>query len=160
MENSSFSVKENAGKSFKTFILTLSVSLIIFSAVYYVMTINSSKQESFDVSLGKQSAQKEAVAGASDTTKSVFKEIASKNPGVLPKEVLAGSTVATGTTPVTQTTGSVATVPQTGTVSITFGLIAAFTMFLTALVIVFNNPRRLALLSFEKSALKDIEDKN
>jgi len=154
MENSSFSVKENAGKSFKTFVLTLSISLIVFSVVYYVMTINSSKQEAFDNPLGDTAAVKE-VAGVSDTSKSVFKEIASKNPGVMPKEVLAGSTVA-DTTQTTQST----TVPQTGTVSITVGLFVALVMFLSALIIVSSNPRRLALLSFEKNATRDLDDTN
>ncbi|MFZ2664108.1 MAG: hypothetical protein WAX66_01995 [Patescibacteria group bacterium] len=154
MENSSFSVKESAGKSFKTFVLTLSVSLIIFSVVYYAMTINSS-QDSFDISLSDRTVVKEEVKGVSIEQKSVFNEIASKDPGVQPKEVLAGSTVAT-TTETQQTTQS-ATVPQTGTFSVTVGLFVALVMFLSALVFIYNNPRKLALSSFEKGALKDIE---
>jgi hypothetical protein len=161
MENSSFSVKENAGKSFKTFVLTLSVSLIVFSVVYYAMTMNSS-QESFDNPLSDRSVVKEEVKGVT-TQKTVFSEIASKDPGVRPKEVLAGSTVATTpttvTTPVvTQTTQSAANL-QTGTFSVTVGLILSLAMFLGTIVFISNNPRRLALSSFEKNALKDIEEK-
>lgn len=161
MENSSFSVKENAGKSFKTFVLTLSVSLIIFSVIYYAMTINSSTQESFDSELSMNSVIKEEVKGA-ETQKSVFSDIASKDPGVKPKEVLAGSTVATTPTTVTtpvvaQTTQSAANL-QTGTFSVTAGLFISLAMFLATIVFVSNNPRRLALSSFEKNALKDLDD--
>jgi hypothetical protein len=157
MENSSFSVKENAGKSFKTFVLTLSVSLIVFSGIYYAMTLNSSSSDSFDNPLSDKSVVKEEVKGTT-TQKTVFSEIASKDPGVQPKEVLAGSTVATTpTTPVvTQTTQS-ATTPTTGTLSVTVGLILSLAMFLGTIVFVSNNPRRLALSSFEKNALKDLE---
>jgi len=154
MENSSFSVKENAGKSFKTFVLTLSVSLIIFSVVYYVMSVNSSNQESFDNSLSDNVVEKE-VKGVEQ--KSVFNEIASKDPGVQAKEVLAGSTVAT-TAEVQQTTQSAADL-QTGTFSITAGLFVALIIFLSTLVFVLNNPRKLALSSFEKNALRDVEEK-
>ncbi|NMB91752.1 hypothetical protein GYA37_02805 [candidate division WWE3 bacterium] len=154
MENSSFSVKENAGKSFKTFVLTLSVSLIIFSVVYYVMSVNSSNQESFDNSLSDNVVEKE-VKGVEQ--KSVFNEIASKDPGVQAKEVLAGSTVAT-TAEVQQTTQSAADL-QTGTFSITAGLFIALIIFLSTLVFVLNNPRKLALSSFEKNALRDVEEK-
>ena len=156
MENSSFSVKENAGKSFKTFVLTLSVSLIVFSGIYYAMTLNSSSTDSFDNPLSDKSVVKEEVKGTT-TQKTVFSEIASKDPGVKPKEVLAGSTVAT-TPVVTQTTQS-ATTPQTGTFSVTVGLFLSLAMFLGTIVFVSNNPRRLALSSFEKNALKDIEEK-
>lgn len=154
MENSSFSVKENAGKSFKTFVLTLSVSLIIFSVVYYVMSVNSSNQESFDNSLSDNVVEKE-VKGVEQ--KSVFNEIASKDPGVQAKEVLAGSTVAT-TAEVQQTTQSAADL-QTGTFSITAGLFIALIIFLSTLVFVLNNPRKLALSSFEKNALRGVEEK-
>ncbi len=156
MENSSFSVKENAGKSFKTFVLTLSVSLIVFSGVYYAMTMNSS-QESFDTPLSDKSVVKEEVKGAT-TQKTIFSEIASKDPGVQPKEVLAGSTVATTATTTTETTTSAANL-QTGTFSVTVGLILSLAMFLGTIVFISNNPRRLALTSFEKNALRDIEEK-
>jgi hypothetical protein len=156
MENSSFSVKENAGKSFKTFVLTLSISLIVFSGIYYAMTINSS-QESFDNPLSDKSIDTEEVKGVTTEEKTVFSEIASKDPGVRPKEVLAGSTVVTTATETTQTTQS-ATTPQTGTFSVTVGLILSLAMFLGTIIFVSNNPRRLALSSFEKNALKDLED--
>ena len=155
MENSSFSVKENAGKSFKTFMLTLSISLIVFSGVYYVLTMNSSSPESHEVSMVSKSGQNAQVAQVvTDNQKSVFGEIAARTPEVMGAAVLAGATgpVATQTT---QSAGNL----NTGTVSVTFGLVGSLVLFLIALVIVSRNPRKLALISFEKSITKGLDEK-
>lgn len=153
MENSSFSVKENAGKSFKTFMLTLSISLIVFSGVYYLLTMNSSSPESHEVSVVDKSGQGAQVA--SDTQRSVFKEIAAKTPEVMGGAVLAG---ATGPD-ITQTTQSGGNL-NTGMFSVTVGLFGSLALFLTALVVVSRNPRKLALISFEKSTTKGLDKKN
>jgi len=155
MENSSFSVKENAGKSFKTFMLTLSISLIVFSGVYYLLTMNSSSPESHEVSVVDKSGQGTQDAQAStDNQKSIFKEIAAKTPESLGGAVLAGTTGPV----VTQTTQSGGAL-NTGIVSVTFGLFGSLVLFFIALVIVSRNPRKLALLSFEKSTTKGLDEK-
>ena len=120
MENSSFSVKENAGKSFKTFLLTLSISLIVFSGVYYVLTMNSSTPDTHEVSVVNKNGQSAQVAQTAQVTadnqRSVFGEIAARTPEAIGGAVLAGATgpVATQTT---QSGGNL----NTGTVSVTFG---------------------------------------
>ena len=152
MENSSFSVKEHAGKSFKTFMLTLSISLIVFSGVYYVLTMNSSNPETHEVSVVNKNTQPAQVA--TDNQKSVFGEIAARTPEVMGGAVLAG---ATGPA-VTQTTQSGGNL-NTGMVSVTFGLVGSLVLFLAALVIVSRNPRKLALISFEKSTTKGLDEK-
>jgi hypothetical protein len=155
MENSSFSVKENAGKSFKTFMLTLSISLIVFSGVYYVLTMNSSGPDSHEVSVVNKSGQNAQVAKVStENQKSVFGELAARTPEVMGGAVLAG---ATGPV-ITQTTQSGGNL-NTGTMSVTFGLVGSLVLFLIALVIVSRNPRKLALLSFEKSTTKGLDEK-
>lgn len=151
MENNSYSVKTNAGKSFRTFLLTLSVSLILFSGVYYFLTMNASKSDGLGNSLNEKTTVipvsavpttpvQGTVAGAS-TEKSVFGEIASIDTGGQTRQVLAGST----TTPQTTTSA-----PDGGTVGVTIGLFSALIFFIAGLYIVSRNPRKLALDSFEK----------
>lgn len=156
MENRSFSVKDSAGKSFRTFVLTLSISLIVFSTVYYLMTSSSSSSDSLDGSLGSigrvSQSDQPSVKGESDSQKSVFKEIADTDPGTTPRQVLAGATEVT-TQQTTQSTTSL----DTGVTSITVGLFSALALFIVALFIVHNNPRRLALTSFEKNTVRDLE---
>jgi hypothetical protein len=81
-----------------------------------------------------------------------------------PKEVLAGADVAdeavtttptTETTVVTETTSSDPNL-DTGITSITVGLISAFTLFISAMIFVYKNPRKYALTSFEKNVTKKL----
>lgn len=160
MDNNSYSVKENAGKSLRAFLLTLSVSLIVFSAVYYVLTSNASKSESFDSSITEKtdtSANVDTGSATGDVAgdeneKTVFGSIAEKDPGVQSGVVLSG---ATGETP--QTTTTTGTTPDTGTFSLTVGLFTALVFFLASMVMVSKNPRKIALNEFEKSATKKVD---
>jgi len=157
MENNSYSVQTNAGKSFRTFLFTLSVSLILFSAVYYFLTTNASKPESLGVSSNESNEKKVTtgsdikaqgeVSGAA-IEKTVFGDIASKETGGQARQVLAGYT---GTE---QTTTSA---PNTGTTSVTIGLGSALIFFVTGLFVVSKNPRKLALSTFEKNATKSVD---
>ena len=157
MENKDvYSVKGNAGKSFGTFMLTLSVSLIVFSTVYYFMTSRSSESDKIDMSASGEdtvvsdfNVQKEENS-VEESDASVFGKIAAKDPTTFPKEeVLAGSTVAQETT---QSDTSL----NTGITSITIGLFSALALFILTIVFVYNNPRKLALSTFEKKTTRDL----
>ncbi len=53
-DNSSYSVKSQTTKGLSTFVLTLSISLIVFSVIYYLMTVKTNQQDEFsssDISL-------------------------------------------------------------------------------------------------------------
>lgn len=167
MENKPYSINEKASKSFGTFILTLSISLIVFSAIYYLMTKSSLDSGQFNpstevVSKGDKVTSDYTVQNSGedkqgntqgdkqgDKSQSVFAQIADKNPNVQAKEVLAGST--TAETPQTTTSGPN---PDTGIAGITIGLFLSLALFLSAIIFVFKNPRNIALSSFEKRSTK------
>ena len=160
---------DSAKNGFKTFILTLSISLIVFSVVYYLVT-NSSGDTSSAPSQASVAPATVAVAptetlalaedtgqveGVSDTpTTSVFGEIVDKPADTVSTgaAVLAGATSSPVTT---QTTGSGSTVPETGIVGITAGLLVSLVFFLTGMYYISSNPRKAALSGFEKKVLKD-----
>lgn len=158
MENNSYSVQTSAGKSFRTFLLTLSVSLILFSAVYYFLTTNASKSESLETSLSEKVMKKVSdssevknrgeVSGLA-TEKTVFGEIASKETGGQARQILAGST---------ETQQTTTPAPVTGTTSVTIGLFSALIFFIAGLFVVSKNPRKLALNSFEKGVTKSMNE--
>ncbi len=158
MENKEiYSVKGKNAKGFGTFVLTLSISLIVFSALYYFLTSSSADTSQFDVSLDKEITKNDVTSDfnvqkeESEEKDSVFGEIASVDPKTLPRrEVLAGSTTAVQET--TQSTSSL----NTGVVSITIGLFTALTIFISALIFVYKNPRNLALSTFEKKTSKGL----
>jgi len=160
---------DNAKKGFKTFILTLSVSLIIFSVVYYFMTNNGSSSDS-DL-LSDTSSVTDKVTEDADVV-SPFGQIAAKKPSTSEfsnvPAVLAGTTVGVGTTTpgtsiggtTTGTTGVTttvkqSTVPVTGTMDITIGLIVSSLIFAAAVFWNKLNPRKFALAGFEKKVLED-----
>ena len=159
---------ESAKRGFKTFILTLSISLIVFSALYYALTTynpqkNSGEERAEAVNTagltGSDSSKENApstvtaeagvpsVQGAKDQ-KTVFGAVANTKPTTRPQEVLAGATSAP------QTTQSVTPVPSTGFTEMTMGLLLSFSLFIGAMIYNFLNPRKLALLNFEKKIIK------
>lgn len=154
---------DQAQKGFKTFLLTLSVSLIVFSVIYYAITTSS---EVTDLSANIQDdgssdvtytikQEEEEVAGRQDTvsdqpeeaavSKTVFGQLAAMDLNVEPKAVLAGANEATQST-----------VPETGTFGVTVGLFMSLVAFLGGLYVISQDPRKMALLGFEKDALKDL----
>ncbi|EKD95153.1 MAG: hypothetical protein ACD_25C00050G0004 [uncultured bacterium] len=168
---------DSAKSGFKTFILTLSISLIVFSVVYYLVTNTGAGDSSapYQASIAPVTTGSlpsdalaletgtEQVAGVSDTSSdsstfstdsSVFGEIVDKPVGAVTVNagvVLAGAT----SSPTTQTTGSGAAVPETGVVGITAGLLVSLVFFLTGMYYIASNPRKSALGGFEKKILKD-----
>lgn len=181
---------ESAQKGFKTFILTLSISLILFSALYYFITNaelfaideNQMGAELTEVpqvaQATPQEVQEETPQGASPET-SVFGEmVASPSTptevlGVADKSLLAAgslttpdltptptpsvtTTTTTTTGTVTQSTSSDAQVPETGVFSLSLGLFSSFLLFVSGMILVSKNPRKIALSSFEKNITKKL----
>jgi hypothetical protein len=154
-----------AKNGFKTFILTLAVSLIVFSTIYYVITsrTGSDKFEAKNSQVSyvtSEDTPKEAVEGASTDKPASFAnkpasfgQLADAAPQVKAQVakgvVLSGSTVNT-----TQTTQS--TSINTGVVEITVGLFISLALFLVGFYVVFLNPRKLALIDFERSITKKL----
>lgn len=144
---------ESAKKGFRTFILTLSISLMVFSAVYYVLTSYSPQESSVqgkdkEVAVVEAAVKEETpvVQGAKDE-RSVFADIVNKKPEARPQEVLAGAT-SEPAAPETSTS-----VPTTGYTEMTIGLILSLALFIGAMVYNLMNPRKIALSKFEKDAL-------
>lgn len=134
---------EQAQKGFKTFIITLSISLIVFSAVYYFITNSSSISATPDIESDSQMTKTEDDINKTADASTVFGTLASKkNIGVQPQAVLAGSDIAVEPT---QSTGT----PQGGVVSITIGLIVSVAIFLFGMFVIANDPRRMAIRNFE-----------
>ena len=162
--NNSYSIKSQQTKGLSTFILTLSISLIIFSAAYYLMTYKSSQPEnSSDPSVANVVVKEEEsnpVTDASGGDKTVFGSIASANPNTAYRQVLSGSDAVPSGTQV----DDVSTTPQTtasanletGVTSVTVGLILSFVLFAFTMVFVYKDPRKIALSTFEKKASKGL----
>lgn len=149
---------ESAKRGFRTFILTLAVSLIAFSAVYYALTTyNPSKGldesqagitgELGAVGKGSQGDSKSPSVQGAESKRTAFGEVANNKPQVRAQEVLAGATSAP------QTTESSTTVPVTGFTEMTIGLVLSLGLFIGAMAYNLINPRKLALSSFEKKVL-------
>lgn len=144
-----------AKNGFKTFVVTLSVSLVIFSALYYVINDTSSNVdiEEYQTSKDKTVAfetEVEDVKGT--TTKSAFGVLANTPPTEEP-QVLGGTddTTTTDTTTTTEDETSESTVPETGTETL-FGTMLAVGMFSIALYFIVAGPRKFALANFEDRA--------
>ena len=147
---------ESAKRGFKTFILTLSISLILFSAAYYALTTynpGGKSNEGQPIATSELGANSTAdnesspnVQGAKDE-RTVFGQIIEKKPREQAQEVLAGATSAP------QTTQSTTSVPVTGFTEMTVGLLLSLVLFVGAMVYNLINPRKFALSSFEKKLL-------
>ncbi len=142
---------ESAQKGFKTFILTLSVSLIVFSVVYYFLSNYPANKSSNSPQAVATTSTTASVEGAkdertdqADTSTSVFGAIVNKKPQGK-AQVLSGAT---------QASQSTTAVPTTGIAGITIGLALSFGLFLAAIIFTSMNPRKMALRSFEKEVLK------
>lgn len=166
MENNNnySSVKDQARKGLSTFVLTLSISLIVFSTIYYLMTTKSSEPEESYNPVGMVTVDEENNGGdvkGKSSESTVFGDIASADPNTSYGQVLAGAdeaddtTTATTTTTVTQTTQSNSSL-NTGVTSITIGLVFALVLFIATLVFVSRDPRKFALSTFEKKTTKGL----
>lgn len=160
-----------AKNGFKTFIITFSISILVFSVVYYVVSEASFESVSVEhAGAGVTSAvnvpsadalasanvpeQQAAVAGISavnetevmvDEEVSTFGGMLADKPAVQSQFVLAGGT--------SGTTGS--TVPDTGTPGMTISLIVSLGLIAFVVYYFFMNPQRYLKAKFEKEVLRD-----
>jgi hypothetical protein len=136
-----------AKNGFKTFMLTLVVSLFVFSIVYYIASDTSSKKVDIEENNVTGSVSKPATVAA-NTSGSAFEDLSKQKMNVPQRAVLAGSTV--------ETTQS--TIPVTGSTEITYAfLISMIAIFAGAYYLVFY-PRKRALAEFEDRVTRDLDN--
>lgn len=160
-----YSIKTQSTKGLSTFVLTLSISLIVFSAIYYFMTTKTSVSEYDDFNVGvvneiepEESEPTPLTEKNTDKESSVFGKLADSSPDSYSGQVLAGTDAVESEVPtevpaevpaeVSETTQSNL---ETGVTSITFGLISALALFISGMVFIHKGPRKVALNTFEKN---------
>lgn len=171
--------KTQAQKGFKTFILTLAISLAVFSGIYYVINNNNSEentpqqtatgnnQESvLDASVGA-AENPEATAGETQDNStdqkdnSVFEKLANSKMNSDESPTVAGvsqeKAVLAGADQNIATETSQSTVPVTGISGPTVGIILTLVILSLVAYIYFVGPRKMALSSFEKDLLDDLD---
>lgn len=177
--NESYTAQEQMQKGFKTFILTLSVSLIIFSVIYYFIS-DAQNNTNIDVSaeeVSQEITNETAVVNEpekleestlavnsmnieeSDEEDTVFGKLSEAPVAVTSRAVLAGSTTnptGTGTTQpkVTKqtTTGAV---PNGGVTELTWGFFISLISFTLGFIVISKDPRKMAIQHFEKKMLEE-----
>ncbi len=143
-----------AKNGFKTFLLTLVISLGVFGVVYYITSYPS---YSVDIEAHTGSSENEVL---SDSEESAFASLNTEM-NTPRRVVLAGATVegeeTEGTTAVpvatTQETTQ-STVPDTGVTSLTLSLLVSLVVLCSGIYYVYLGPRKLALQSFEDRILE------
>lgn len=153
-----YSIKTQSTKGLSTFVLTLSISLIVFSAIYYFMTTKTSVSEYDDFNVGvvneTEPESTPLTEKNTDEESSVFGKLASSSPDSYSGQVLAGTDAVESEVSsevpaeVSETTQSNL---ETGVTSITFGLISALALFISGMVFIHKGPRKAALNTFEKN---------
>lgn len=170
--------KTQATKGFKTFLLTLVISLVVFSAIYFIINteqedesidIETNSEQTLTAPYEKSDDIEAATLGESDTRAedevSVFGELASqKMEDTARRQVLAGEDVAdtSDTTAMVATSGTEdttpqSTVPDTGVSGPTMGVILTLIILGFAAYIMFIGPRNIALYNFEKDVVDDLD---
>ncbi len=140
-----------AKNGFKTFLITLSITLVVFSFVYYLATDSTSVTgiEEVEESVSVQPAEpaQESEAFVTDTEE--------KGPfAVLVQQELNEEVpVVLGSADIPETTQS--TVPDTGDSTLTYMAFLSAVVFLGGIYFLITSPRKKALLLFEKEATKD-----
>lgn len=146
-----YSTETQAKNGFKTFMVTLVISLVLFGSLYYLLTGFSEEIDiesdamSLETSTTTESNEEPAKEVAFDksavqgTTTSVFQEIEKKPVTAKPAYVLAGST----------SEASESSVPSTGSETV-FGIALATFSFAAAIFVIAFGPRKIALSEFEK----------
>lgn len=150
---------DQAKKGFKTFLITLSVSLVLFSFIYYIVT--DSKQ---DINLDDSTPSKEVSAAVTPTPevkgdstvadakvdssneKSLFAELTTTTSSTNQRTVLAGTTQS-----------SQSSVPSTGVDSITYALVASSILLAGGVLYYIYGPRKVAINSFEREVIRSLD---
>lgn len=153
-----------AQKGFKTFLLTLSISLIVFSVIYYIITSTTSNTamdlspniESDSTAMVSQDDSGEVAGVSSDRSSGVdssaptaFGALAAQKIDVPQRQVLGGAVTA-------QTTQSTTAVPDGGSFEITMGLLFSTLAFVLGMTLVAKDPRKMALNGFEQDFIREL----
>jgi hypothetical protein len=149
-----YSTEEQAKNGFKTFVVTLAISLVVFGGLYYLITGFSDEIDIEDTSASMEADIAYKKTGVQGRTTSVFQEISEKPVNAHPAAVLAGadeviteeSTESTTTTTAT-TTSTV--VPGTGSETL-IGTMLSISFFTLTAYTLFVGPRKFALKKFEE----------
>ena len=137
---------DQAQKGFRTFVLTLVISLVIFSVLYYLLSTSTKADINNDSKTTGMSADTKTVLAVA-TAPSLFEDLYKQKIDLPKKSVLAGATEAT------QTSSSV---PATGSTEMTVGLMLSSGLLLFGFYVLYLGPRRLALKSFENRVTRDL----
>ncbi len=137
------STEQQAKNGFKTFLVTLIVSLVLFGGIYYLLTGFSTDVDIEDSS-SSMGTTKVIGKPSNSTEDSVFNQIAQAPVGGRPGTVLSGTDQTQETTGTTEST-----VPVTGSDTL-LGVTMAVASFSAVAYLLFLNPRKLALNSFER----------
>ena len=145
---------DQAQKGFKTFVLTLIVSLFVFTALYLVVNSDSLAGKESQVSQANVSDGQVASAQiikddtAVPAKASAFEQLSTQQLQVQSKAVLAAST----------TPGSTeSTVPDTGITGPTAAAFVASISISIAAYLILAGPRKLALSYFERHVIDDLK---
>lgn len=139
---------DQAQKGFKTFIITLIVSLVSFSFLYYLISGFSARD--VDINDSAEAASPKVISANVD--KNPFEKLSREKVDVPAKVVLAGADVADTDTP----ESTQATVPDTGATEITYALFISLVILSVGGYLIALGPRNLALSGFERKVRKDL----
>ena len=132
-----------ATNGFKTFLITLVISLVVFGAAYYLITENSPGTSTENIEASAPDARvTNAQIDRSEQRAATFNDLAyaNKSEGV----VLAGTDESTQTS---------SPVPATGS-NTTYMLLLSTILLAGSIYFFLLNPRKLALSHFEKNATR------
>lgn len=145
--------QEQAKNGFKTFIITLSVSLVIFSSIYYLLGNFTDKVDIENFEINEKVALNES--DVKGTTSKVIDESPFGELNATAPQVLAETDESTASATTTETEESTSSaVPETGSTTL-IGTILSVGFFSIALAVILTGPRKAALSKFENSMLKD-----
>lgn len=133
---------QTAKNGFKTFAITLVVSLAVFGLFYYVLSAGTKTP---DIEKETSSTVTDSKNTLALSVASPFKDLSQNKMDVKRKVVLSESTQST------------TSVPETGGESITIGLIISSVILFLGFYVVYVGPRKYALNSFEKKVLDDLD---
>lgn len=156
-----------AQNGFKTFILTLSISLLVFSIIYYFVSDSTNasapslEEETSTQNQNKEDKNKDTkvasittgtggTGGSLKNEDTAFGKISKLKTDASQRKVLGG-----GASEVTVTPTPESTVPNSGTTEITYGFFISLLLLSFGLYIITQGPRFSALKSFERDLVNN-----
>lgn len=134
-----------AKNGFKTFLVTLVISMTVFGLFYYFISTDTKEPDIEKETIGNVQNTKDTLANSSNTTDSPFENLSQAKVDIQKKVVLSESTQST------------VSVPQTGSTGVTVGLMVSSVILAFGAYITVIGPRKKALERFEKRILNDLD---